>query len=201
MRLFTEAKAGLGAALETGAKAWDRGEAQTRLVRGGGEEGAETQEGAGLEGTGTGQRRAGVGWGRTLSCSSPRPPAELPIAAATGHRAGRDRNWEQVELNQVPLHLERHQKGQGSPGGPWLPEQRPARPPAPRAPVCSLLGPLLRAWAGVSGVPPRLLPRTGARLLPAHPRVTAGGGGQEALALLRAAPRCWAPSPWSPTRL
>lgn len=35
------------------------------------EEGAELREGAGVEGTGTGQRRAGVGWGRTLFCSSP----------------------------------------------------------------------------------------------------------------------------------
>lgn len=121
MRLFTEARAGLGSRPGD----WSRGlgprGGTDTPSEGRWEEGAEPREGAGLEGTGTGQRRAGVGWGRTLSCSFPAPPAELPVAAATGHRAGRDRNWEQVERNQVPSHLERHQKGQGSPGGTLAP--------------------------------------------------------------------------------
>lgn len=87
----------------------------------------------------------------------------------------------------MPLTWRGIRKAREAPGDPGS-LSRGQQDPQPSGPVCLLLGPLLRAWAGVGWGSPRLLPRTGARTLPAHPRVTAGGGDREALALLRAAP-------------
>lgn len=71
----------------------------------------------------------------------------------------------------------------------------------PRAPVCLLLGPFLRAWAGVGVGFPTAAAQDRRPGSASPPRVTAGDRDREGLALLRAAPRCWVPSPRGPTRL
>ena len=120
------------------------------------------------------------------------------------HRAqGRERqeSGSRRSVTGCPLTWRSIRKAKAAPGGPWLPEERPARPPAPRAPVCLLLGPFLRAWAGVGVGFPTAGAQDRDQTLPAHPGMTAGDRDREGLALLRAAPRCWVRSPRSPTRL
>lgn len=118
-------------------------EAQTRLVRGGGKRVLSRRRNAGLEGLGRPEAGAGVGWGRTLSCSFPASPAELPVAAATGTGAGRDRNWEAGgEAQPGALSPGEASERPGKPrGGPWLPEQEASKTPSPRALCVSYLVP------------------------------------------------------------
>lgn len=152
---------------------------------------------------GLGPARGGRGWGGDAPCSAP-PRVSCRTARSCSHRAqGRERqeSGSRWRITRCPLTWRGIRKARAAPGGPWLPEQRPARPPAPRAPVYLLLGPFLRAWAGVGVGFPMAAAQDRGQTLPAYPGVTAGGGDREALSLLRAAPRCWVPSPRSPTRL